>query len=88
MILQIVALVKAGKLKGKSFEVPYNGERYMCSNFRLYTDRDFAVTRHFYKGGEWWQYDDCVNGNIFVADYLEEIYKAVTSDVYIDKNLF
>ena len=90
MILQITALVRAGKLNGKTYEVPFGDMRFLVYNFEMYGVNDFCVSRRvFSERSETWEpYDVRMNGNIFTDGYLANILKAVTSDVHIDKNLF
>ena len=90
MILQITALVRAGKLKGKTYEVPYGNMRFYLYDFEMYGVNDFCVSRRvFSERSETWEpYYVRMNGNIFTDGYLANILKAVTNDVHIDKNLF
>lgn len=89
MILQITALVRAGKLNGKTYEVPYGGMRFLLHDFNPFGCDDFLVSRRLFNDlHNTWESYDRPNGHLFVDEYLDKIFKAVTSDVFIDKNLF
>lgn len=90
MILQIAALVRAGKLNGKTYEVPYGDMRFLVYNFEPYGVNDFCVSRRIFntRSDTWEPYDTKMNGDIFVDGYLANILEAVMSGVFIDKNLF
>ena len=87
IINQITALVRAGKLKGKQFNVSYGDFSFVLYDFEPF-GRDSFTVRRLWLNNETWQPYDKLDGYSFVEGYLKKMYSVITSDVVINKNLF
>ena len=87
IIKKIAVLVRAGKLNGKQFNVPYGECSFVLYDFEPFSINSFTVRRLWLNNGSWQPYDK-PDGASFVEGYLKKMYSVITSDVVIDKNLF